>query len=86
MNRKRTAILAVVAFACAAISFFNTRLTALSNQKKEHGPSGQWLSDESSAAVELEEKFDEELGGLINNLVAQQKSLALALDDPCTPN
>jgi len=86
MNRKRTAILAIVAFACAAISFFNARLTALSNQNTEQRPSGQWLSDASSAAVELEEKFDEELGGLINNLAAQQKSLALALEDPCKPN
>ena len=86
MNRKRTAMLAIVAFACAAISFFNARLTALSNQNTEHRPSGQWLSDASHAAVELEEKFDEELGRLINNLAVQQKYLALALEDPCTPN
>ena len=86
MNRKRTAMLAIVAFACGAISFFNARLTALSGQKTEHRPSEQWLSDASSAAVELEENFDEELGGLINNLAARQKSLALALEDPCTPN
>jgi len=51
-----------------------------------HRPSGQWLSDASRAAIELEEKFDEELGGLIKNLAAQQKSLALSLEDPCTPN
>jgi hypothetical protein len=86
MNRKRTAMLAIVAFACAAISFFNARLTALSDQNTEHRPSGQWLSDVSGAAVELEEKFDEELDVLINNLATQQKSLALALEDPCTPN
>jgi len=86
MNRKRTAMLAIVAFACGAISFFNARLTALSDQKTEHRPSGQWLSDASAAAIELEEKFDEELDGLIKNLAAQQKSLALALEDPCTPN
>lgn len=81
MNRKRTTILAIVAFVCAVISFFNARLTALSNQKTEH-----WLSDSPSPAVELEEKFDEELDGLINNLATQQISLALALEDPCTPN
>jgi hypothetical protein len=86
MNRKRTAMFAIVAFACGAISFYSARLTALSDQNTEHRPSGQWLSDASSAAVELEEKFDEELGRLINNLAAQQKSLALALEDPCTPN
>ena len=81
MNRKRTTILAIVAFVCAVISFFNARLTALSNQKTEH-----WLSGSPSPAVELEEKFDEELDGLINNLATQQISLALALEDPCTPN
>ena len=86
MNRKRTAMLAIVAFACGAISFFNARLTALSDQKTEQRSSGQWLSDASRAAIELEEKFDEELDGLIKNLAAQQKSLALALEDPCTPN
>jgi len=41
MNRKRTAILAVVAFACATISFFNARLTALNVQEAESEPSGK---------------------------------------------
>lgn len=86
MNRKRTALIAIIAFVCGTISFFNARLTALSDQKTEHGPSGQWLSDESRDAVELEEKFNEELDVLMNDLTAQQKSLALALEDPCTPN
>ena len=81
MNRKRTAILAIVAFACAVISFFNARLTALSDQKTEH-----WLSDSSGLVVELEEKFDEELNSLINNLATQRKSLAHSLEDPCSPN
>ena len=86
MNRKKTAVLALVAFACGAISFFNARSTALNDQDQEHRSSRQWLSDVPKAAVELEEKFDEEFDGLIGNLVAQQKSLALALEDPCTPN
>ncbi len=86
MNRKRTAILAIVAFVCGTISFFNARLTALSNQKTERRPSEHWLSDASGAAVELDEKFDEELSEIVKNLVAQQKSLASALDDPCTPD
>ena len=86
MNRKRTAILAVVTFVCAVISFFNARLTALSVQKTESKPLGKWLSDASDTVVELEEKFNEELSGLVDNLAAQQKSLALALEDPCTPN
>ncbi len=86
MNRRKTAVLALVAFACGAVSFFNARSTALNDQDQEHRLSEQWLSEASGAAIELEEKFDEELDGLIENLAAQQKSLALALEDPCTPN
>ncbi len=86
MNRKRTAILAIVAFVCGAISFYSARSTALQDQKTGQRPSGQWLSDASGAAIELEEKFDQELDSLISNLAAQQKSLALSLEDPCTPN
>jgi len=86
MNRRKTALLALVAFACGAISFLNARSTALNDQDQEHRPSRQWLSDASRPVIELEERFDEELDGLIRNLVAQQKSLALTLEDPCTPN
>lgn len=86
MNRKRTTILAVVAFACAAVSFLNARSTALSDQEVEHRPSRKWLSDASPAAIELEEQFDEQLDELMNALAARQKFLALVLDDPCTPN
>jgi hypothetical protein len=86
MNPKRTAILAIIAFACGTISFFNARLAALSDQKTELGPSGQWLTDESQDAVELEQKFNEELHVLMNNLEDQRKSLASTLEDPCTPN
>ena len=86
MNRKRTAILVIVAFTCAAISFLNARSTALSVKKTELKQPAQWLSNASSAAVELEEKFNEELGELIKNLALKQKSLALALEDPRTPN
>jgi hypothetical protein len=84
MNRRRTTILAVVAFACAAVSFFNARLTALSDQEAGARPSRQWLGDASGAAIELEERFEAELDGLITNLAAEQKSLASALEDPCT--
>ncbi|MHC4494818.1 MAG: hypothetical protein ACYSYM_03230 [Planctomycetota bacterium] len=86
MNRRRTAALAAVAFVCAAISFFNARLTALSNQDAGQGPSRRWLSEASGAVVALEDRFAEELDGLITNLTSEQKSLALALEDPCTPN
>jgi hypothetical protein len=86
MNRKKTTILAIVAFVCGTISFFNARSTALSDQKTEHLPSGHWLSDASGAVVELDKKFNEELGDIVKNLLTQQKSLASVLDDPCTPN
>jgi len=86
MNRKRTAIIAIVAFICGAFSFYSARLTSLSVRKTEQSSSGQWLSNAPPAAIELEEKFDEELDRLIKNLAQEQKSLALALEDPCTPN
>ncbi len=86
MNRKRTAVLAIVAFVCGAVSFLNARLTALSSQEAEPAASRQWLSEASGAAIELEERFGAELDGLIANLTAEQKLLASVLEDPCTPN
>jgi len=86
MNRKRTAVLAIVAFVCGAVSFVNARLTALSSQEAEPTASRQWLSEASGAAIELEDRFKAELDGLIANLTAEQKFLASVLEDPCTPN
>ena len=81
MNRKRTAILGVVAFVCGAVSFFNARSRALDNKEPR-----QWLSDASQSAVALEDAFDEELAGLIANLTGEQKSLGAVLEDPCAPD
>jgi len=86
MNQKKTAILAIVAFVCGTVSFVNARLTALSIKKTEFLKSARWLSEASRDAVELDEKFNEELGEIVKHLVAKQKSLASTLDDPCTPN
>jgi len=86
MNRKRTAVLAIVAFVCGAVSFFNARLTALGTQEAGPAPSRQWLSKASGAAIKLEEGFEAELDGLITNLAAEQKFLASVLEDPCAPN
>ena len=86
MNRKRTAMVGVVAFVCGAISFFNARSTALSNEELGQSPSQQWLSDAPESAIALEERFDEELAALTANLMGEQKSLGVALEDPCTPN
>lgn len=86
MNRKRTAVLAIVAFVCGAVSFLNARLTALGTQEAGFATSQRWLSEASGAAIGLEEKFGAELDGLIANLGAEQKLLASVLEDPCTPN
>jgi hypothetical protein len=86
MNRKRTAALAIVAFICGAFSFYSARLTALNDQTNEAETSAKWLSNASPAVVKLEEKFNDELDVLIGNLLRKQKSLATALEDPCTPN
>ncbi len=81
MNHKQTAMIAVTAFVCGAIAFFNARSTALGE-----GEPKQWLSEASNSVVALDEKFDEELTGLIANIVAEQKSLGSVLEDPCTPD
>ncbi len=81
MSRKRTAIVAILAFICGVIAFFHARSTALSG-----GESEQWLSDASSSALALEEKFDKEMDGLVAKLVAEQESLGSTLEDPCTPD
>jgi len=86
MNRKRTAALAIVAFICGAFSFYSARLTALNEQSSKSETSAKWLSNASPAVVKLEEKFNDELDVLIGNLLRKQKSLATALEDPCTPN
>ena len=86
MNRRRTAVLAIVSFVCGAGSFLNARLTAINRQEAGAGPSRQWLSEASGAAIELEERFGAELDRLITNLAAEQKFLASVLEDPCTPN
>lgn len=86
MNRKRTAVLAIVSFICGTGAFLNARMTAINRQEAGAGPSRQWLSEASGAAIELEERFGAELDRLITNLAAEQKFLASVLEDPCTPN
>ena len=86
MNRKRTAILAIVSFVCGAGAFFNARLAALNRRQADAGTSRQWLNEASAAAIEQEERFEAELNLLTASLAAEQKSLASALEDPCTPN
>ncbi|KPK43522.1 MAG: hypothetical protein AMJ65_05545 [Phycisphaerae bacterium SG8_4] len=86
MNRKRAAVLAIVSFICGTGAFLNARMTVINRQEAGAGPSRQWLSEASGAAIELEERFEAELNGLTSSLAQEQKSLALALEDPCSPN
>ncbi|UCF15333.1 MAG: hypothetical protein JSW59_18155 [Phycisphaerales bacterium] len=81
MNRKRTAILGIVALICGAISFFNARSTALSGREPE-----QWLDKASDSVLAIEEKFQKEMAALIATLMDEQNSLGSALEDPCTPD
>ena len=85
MNRKRAAIVAVVAFVCGVVSFLNARLTALS--EPDGGAAAQeWLSEASAGTIKLEQEFDGRLEGLKMDFAAEQGGLASALEDPCTPN
>jgi len=81
MNRKHAAMVGIVAFTCGGAAFFNARSTALSH--KETPP---WLSGASDSTIAMEDRFNEEMAGLTTNLMSEQKSLGLALDDPCTPD
>ena len=81
MNRKRTAVLGIVAFVCGAIAFFNARSNALNGRESE-----KWLSDESNSVLAIEENFESEMAVLIATLMDEQKFLGSALEDPCTPD
>jgi hypothetical protein len=81
MNRKKTAILGLVAFICCMISFFHARITALSKTGSE-----EWLSNASASVLSLEEDFEKEMSGLITALTDKQTSLGSALEDPCIPD
>lgn len=81
MNRKKTAILGLIAFICSVISFFHARSTALSKTESE-----EWLSNASASVLSLEENFKKEMAGSITALTDKQASLGSALEDPCTPD
>jgi len=81
MNRKRTAVLGIVAFVCGAIAFFNARSNALNGRESQ-----KWLGNESNSVLELEKKFEKEMAALIATLMDEQKSLGSILEDPCTPD
>jgi Spy/CpxP family protein refolding chaperone len=86
MSRKRTIALTVIVVVCGVISFVGTRIAAIGSQKTGHKESASWLAEATPSVIELEEKFNKEADGLIEDLLREQKSLASAIEDPCTPD
>jgi hypothetical protein len=86
MNRNRAITLIVVMFASGGISFLAARMTASWSPEAEQGESVRWLAGAPAAVVSLEEDFDRQADKLIETLLQKQKGLALALEDPCTPD
>ena len=86
MNRKRTIALTVIVVVCGMISFVGTRITAIGPQKTGYEESAPWLAEAAPSVIKLEEKFNKEADGLIDDLLQEQKSLASAIEDPCTPD
>jgi hypothetical protein len=63
-----------------------TRLAATSSQKTEPNGSAGWMAQANPSVIEIEEEFNKEADGLIENLQREQKDLASAIEDPCTPD
>lgn len=78
-RRKEVIVLAMVMLVFGAISFFGTRLSAVTEQ--ETGPVAQasWLGDAPIEVIELEESFDGEMRRLVDRLIGEQRSLGLLL-------
>jgi len=86
MSRNRAIAFIMVVVACGVISFIGTRLAATGSQKTERDGSAPWLGEAAPSVIELEEKFSKEADGLIEDLLQEQNKLALAIEDPCTPD
>ena len=86
MNKNRTITLIVIVVVCGVISFVGTRIAAVGSQKTASRASVPWLAEAAPSVIELEEKFDREVDGLIEGLLREQKSLASVIEDPCTPD
>ena len=81
MSRNRTIVLIAAVILCGGISFIGTRLTA---KKAGRNESASWLGEASPSVIELEEAFSREADQLTENLLQEQKNLALVIEDPCT--
>jgi hypothetical protein len=86
MNRSGAILLTAVVVVSGGVSFVATRLAAVGPQKVERAGSVQWLSVAPSSVVELERSFNEQANALIATLLHEQKNLATAIEDPCTPD
>lgn len=85
MSRNKTIALIVIIVVCGMISFIATRLSAIASQKTGDDESVPWLGEAAPSVVKLEKKFSNEVDGLIENLLQEQRNLALVIEDPCTP-
>lgn len=86
MNRKRAIILTAVVLASGGISFLAARLAASRSLAAEQPESVRWLSGAPAAVIRLEEDFNKQADKLVESLLQEQKGLAVALEDPCTPD
>ena len=86
MNRRRVITLTVVMLISGGISFLATRLAASRFPQAEGPASVRWLGPAPAAAVKLEEDFVTQANMLIESLLAEQKSLGTAIEDPFTPD
>jgi hypothetical protein len=86
MNRNRTIALTVIVVFCGVISFVGTRIAVIGSQKTGDEASVPWLAEAAPSVIELEEEFNKEADGLIDDLLQEQKILASVIEDPCTPD
>ncbi len=79
IKRKEFVVLVMLMLVFGATSFFATRLSAVTEQEARPAGRISWLGDAPIEVIELEESFDSEVRGLVDNLIGEQKSLGLLL-------
>jgi len=86
MSRNKAVILTAVMAISGGASFVATRLAATG--PRQTGPAGSvtWLGGAPDSVVELEKSFSGQADALIETLLQAQKTLATAIEDPCTPD
>ena len=82
--KKRTIAFTLLVVACGGASFVGTRLAATASEKTGRDASVSWIAETSPSAMKLEERFNKEADGLIEDLLQDQKKLATLIEDPCT--